>query len=251
MIRVSILGTGNVAAHLFRAFLKNEDVEIVQVVGRNTEALRAFSKQTDTLSDFTNIAEADIFIIAVKDDAIVKVSEYVKHVKGMVVHTSGGVSMDALSGCRRHGVFYPLQTFSKNSAVDMRSVPICLEAHDSADTDLLNALAAMISESVHQVDSACRKALHLTAVIVNNFTNHLYYIGQQICVENELPAEILQPLIRETAAKIEQLSPYDAQTGPARRGDHETISMHLEQLKASKFKAVYEVMSASIEKLYP
>ncbi|MGB6154043.1 MAG: DUF2520 domain-containing protein [Pricia sp.] len=250
MIRVSILGTGNVATHLFRAFLKSEEIEVVQVVGRNSEALRAFSGQTRTLSDFSNIREADVFIIAVKDDVIVKVSEYVNHIKGLVVHTSGSVSIAALSACHRYGVFYPLQSFSKDSAVDMRSVPICLEAHDSPDTDLLDTLATTISDKVYRVDSTRRKTLHLAAVFVNNFTNHLYHIGQHICEQNELPTEILQPLIRETAAKLERLKPYDAQTGPARRGDNKTIDRHLEQLKSSEFKEIYEMMSASIGKLY-
>lgn len=250
MIRVSILGTGNVATHLYRAFLKTREVHIVQIVGRNERALHPFEKKTATTSNFEDIAEADIFIIAVRDDAIVGIVPYLKNKDGLIVHTSGSVSMDALSDCDRHGVFYPLQTFSKGRKVAMQSVPICLEARHQKDVDLLKTLAATLSDQVYQVDSDQRKALHLAAVFVNNFTNHLYHIGQQICEENELPTAILQPLIQETVDKLAQLAPYEAQTGPARRGDFETIKKHLEQLKISKYKEVYQVMSSSIEKSY-
>ena len=147
--------------------------------------------------------------------------------------------------------FILLQTFSKNREVNMSAVPICLEAHHESDIKILEKLAATVSEKVYQVDSERRKALHLAAVFVNNFTNHLYHIGQKICEDSKLPTSILQPLIQETVGKIEQLSPRDAQTGPARRGDDETIKKHLEQLDSSEYKEIYRVMSESIGKLYP
>lgn len=250
MIRIGILGTGNVATHLFRAFMNLEDVEVVQIVGRNKNALQRFEGQTDTTTDFTKISDADIFVIAVNDGAIFQVSEYLRDKKGLVVHTSGSVSMDALSDCGRYGVFYPLQTFSKDREMDMDSVPFFLEADDEADLNILRELAGRISGKVYEVDSDQRKALHLAAVFVNNFTNHLYHIGKEICDEKGLPFDILQPLIRETVDKIEQFSPYDAQTGPARRGDSETIAMHLKQLENSGYKEVYEGLSESIGWLY-
>ncbi|HEA21684.1 MAG TPA: DUF2520 domain-containing protein [Pricia antarctica] len=250
MIRVSILGTGNVAMHLRQLFLELKDVEVVQIVGRNTKILQSLEERTAITSNFEDILDADIFIIAVNDDAIAKVSQFLKDKKGLVVHTSGSVSMDTLSQCKRYGVFYPVQTFSKHRKVDFKSVPICVEAQDDRDVLLLETLANKVSDAVYQVNSKQRKALHLGAVFVNNFTNHLFHIGQQICEENELPTAILQPLIQETSAKITNLSPYDAQTGPARRGDFKTIEDHLEQLNGSEFQDVYATMSASIEKLY-
>ena len=250
MIRVSILGTGNLATHLCQLFLELKDVEVVQIVGRNTKSLQSLKKRTAITSNFKDISDADIFIIAVNDDAIAKVAQFLKDKKGLVVHTSGSVSMDTLSQCKRNGVFYPVQTFSKHRKVDFRSVPICIEAQDDLDVLLLEALANMVSNTVYQVNTKQRKALHLGAVFVNNFTNHLYHIGQQICEENKLPSAIFQPLIQETSAKITNLSPYDAQTGPARRGDFHTIENHLEQLNGSEFKKVYAAMSTSIEKLY-
>lgn len=250
MIRVSILGSGNVARHLLHAFLEIEDAQVVQIIGRNKNALQYFRGQTVTASDFTKILDSDVFVIAVSDDAIASVSEYLKDKKGLVVHTSGSVSMDALSRCGRYGVMYPLQTFSQDREVDMRSVPFCLEAHDEADLNFLKELAGRISGKVYEVDSDQRKALHLAAVFVNNFTNHMYHIGKEICDAKGLPFEILQPLIRETVNKIDQLSPFDAQTGPARRGDSETIKKHLGQLKNSGHGEMYEILSGSIQKLY-
>ncbi len=250
MLKVAIIGTGNLAQHLFDAFSACPTIDIVQVVGRNTKALGDFKKSAATSTDFKNIADAAIFIIAVSDTAIPAVSKHLTHTNGLVVHTSGSVSMDALSGHHRCGVFYPLQTFTKNRKVAMNSVPFCLEAHDEADLDLLKKLAGTLSEKVYEVSSEQRKVLHLAAVFVNNFTNHLYHIAKVICDEKGLPFEILLPLIRETLDKTEQLMPYDAQTGPARRGDSETIEKHLKQLKNSRYKKVYEVMSESIGKLY-
>ncbi len=250
MLKVAIIGTGNLAQHLFDAFSACPTIDIVQVVGRNTNALGHFKKSAATSTDFKNIAEAAIFIIAVSDTAIPAVSKYLVHKKGLVVHTSGSVSMDALSDHDRYGIFYPLQTFTKDRKVAMNSVPFCLEAHDEADLELLKKLAGKLSEKIYQVSSEQRKVLHLAAVFVNNFTNHLYHIGKEICDEKGLPFEILQPLIQETLDKTEQLTPYDAQTGPARRGDSETISKHLEQLKNPEYKKVYEVISESIRKLY-
>ena len=106
MIRVCILGTGNLATHLFDAFLKARHVKVVQVVGRNEKALRNFQKWTETTSNFMDIVEADVYFIAVKDDAIFEVSQYLKHLNGLVVHTSGSVSIYTLSGCKNYGVFY-------------------------------------------------------------------------------------------------------------------------------------------------
>ncbi|WP_276166530.1 Rossmann-like and DUF2520 domain-containing protein [Zobellia alginiliquefaciens] len=250
MIKVSILGTGNVATHLFKAFSKSNEIEIVQVAGRNKKALLAFGQEEKTTSDFSNLKPSDIYIIALSDNSIQTVSEQIGTNRGLVVHTSGSTSMSQLSGHERHGVFYPLQTFSKEKMVDFNQVPICLEANTKEDLTLLKRLANSVSENVYEIDSKQRKSLHLSAVFVNNFTNHLYHMGAQICKENNVSFDILRPLIQETAEKIETLSPLEAQTGPAKRGDSNTISSHLEQLKNPDYKAVYELLSKSIEKTY-
>jgi len=250
MISIVILGTGNLAKHLFDAFKAQKGLEIIQLYGRDQNALSYFNAQINTTTDLSQIKEADIYLVAISDDAISEVSEYVLGKKSLIVHTSGSIPINALPHHHRRGVFYPLQSFSANRKVDFREIPICIEAETVADYELLNALASAISDKVIQIDSEQRKALHLTAVFANNFTNHIYHLAQEICTENDVPFELLFPLINETAAKIQDLSPLDAQTGPARRNDRGTLKKHLAQLKHKKHKKVYTLMSKSIRKTY-
>jgi len=250
MIKVVLIGCGNVAKHLFGVFWEHKAIEIIQIVGRNEKALKNLDTTISSTTDFSDLKEADIYIIAVSDDAIASVSKQLTTKKGLIVHTSGSISISALSDHRRSGVFYPLQTFSEGHKVDFENVPFCLEATNETDLGVLKKLAGHISEKVFEVSSEQRKNLHLAAVFVNNFTNHLYQIGNTICKANNLSFDILNPLIKETVNKIEKISPFDAQTGPARRNDIQTINSHLEQLKDSNEKEIYSILSRSIQKTY-
>ena len=250
MVRVVIIGSGNVAKHLFNVFSANEAIKMVQVVSRNGQALKNFGTSINSTTDFSKIDESDIYIIAVSDDAIDTVSKRLTELKGLVVHTSGSTALDCLSNHKRRGVFYPVQTFSKKEVIDFKNVPICLEAREKSDLILLQNLANKVSNTIYTISSEQRKALHLAAIFVNNYANHLYHIGNTICEANDLPFEILNPLINETYKKIKRLSPYEAQTGPARRNDVKTINAHLEQLKDSVEKEIYAVLSRSIQNTY-
>lgn len=250
MIRIVILGTGNVAKHLFDAFLTQKGMETIQVFGRKKSSLIYFGKHTNVTSDFSKIKKADLYIIAVSDDAIAEVSKQLEHLEGLVVHTSGSVSMTAIASGIKRGVFYPLQTFSAKKKVCFKEIPICLEAENELDATLLNDVASAISDQVIHLDSAQRKSAHIAAVFANNFTNHLYHTAHEICVQNEIPFEILVPLIKETAAKIEDLSPYDAQTGPARRNDSGTIEKHKVHLQSQNHKDLYSLLTKSIQGTY-
>ena len=139
-----------------------------------------------------------------------------------------------------------LQTFSKDKTIDFSEVPFCLEAENEKDYQLLVKLAKSIGKKTYNVNSEQRKALHVAAVFVNNFTNHLYKIGNDICKENNVPFEILQPLIKETAAKIEELSPEKSQTGPAIRNDKKTIKNHLDLLNKEQ-EIIYKILTKSIQ----
>ena len=250
MISIVILGTGNVAKHLFDAFTAQNGVEIIQVYGRSQNALSYFKNQINTTSDLSNIKEADIYLIAISDDAISEVSEFLVGKKGLMAHTSGSIPINALPNKHRRGVFYPLQTFSAIRKVNFKEIPICIEAENKEDNELLNELASVISDKVIQIDTDQRKALHLAAVFANNFTNHMYHAAQEICIQNDVSFGLLFPLIKETAAKIQDLSPLDAQTGPARRNDTGTLEKHLSQLKNKKHKKIYTLLSESILKTY-
>jgi predicted short-subunit dehydrogenase-like oxidoreductase (DUF2520 family) len=247
MIRISLIGSGNVAQHLIKAFLKSELIEIVQVFSRQKETLTHLLDSDTIVTEFSNLKEADLYIIAVSDNAITEVSKQLPFQNQLVVHTSGTASLDTLDAKNRRGVFYPLQTFSKNAAVDFSAIPFCLETENETDYAILEAVAKSISNSVFSISSEQRKALHVSAVFVNNFTNHLYQIGHEICEEHQVPFEILKPLILETAKKINILNPVDAQTGPAKRNDSNTIEAHLEYLTNENQKNIYKLLTQSIQ----
>ncbi len=250
MISIIIIGTGLVAKHLCEAFALSDSVILKQVIGRNKKALAHFQNYTEASSDFKGIANANIYIIAVSDDAISTIAKRLTKKTGLIVHTSGSVSIHALPKENRKGVLYPLQTFSTGRKIDFNTVPICIEAEDENDLKLLKKLAGTISESIFEISSGQRNSLHLAAVFVNNFTNHLYTIGQDICKENELPFDLLKPLLLETAEKIGDLPPIDAQTGPARRKDQNTIDNHLKQLRHKNQKEIYKALTRSIKETY-
>ncbi len=250
MISIVILGSGNVAKHLFDVFFGREGINILQVWGRNKAQLSYFKDRTIISDDQTKLLEADIYIIAVSDDAIPDVARTLVDKKGLVVHTSGSVPLNALDSKNRRGVFYPLQSFSKGRKIDFKSVPICIETETKGDLDLLLRLAGSISDDVREISSDQRKSLHLAAVFVNNFTNHLFQIGNEICGEHRLPFDILLPLIRETVQKLDHLNPLDAQTGPARRNDQKTMENHLHQLDNKNYKDIYALLSKSISEKY-
>ncbi|CAA9203291.1 hypothetical protein FLA105534_04540 [Flavobacterium bizetiae] len=247
MIRITIIGSGNVAQHLIKAFTKSELVEIVQVYSRKKETLSSLIEFDKITSDFEELLESDLYIIAVSDKAIADVSKQLPFQNRIVVHTSGAASLDVLDAKNRKGVFYPLQTFSKNKEIDFSIIPLCLEAENTFDFRVLETVAKSISNAVFAINSDQRKALHVAAVFVNNFTNHLYQIGQEICTEHKVPFEILKPLIQETAEKINTLNPVDAQTGPAKRNDSVTIESHLAYLNNENQKNIYKLLTQSIQ----
>jgi len=228
MISVLLIGKGNVATHLRNTFLSIDNIVFTQISSR----------------DLTNIPKADITIIAVTDDAIAEVSSKIKN--PLVVHTSGACSINELKNTTNKGVFYMLQTFSLEKKVELNEVPFCLEAENKNDEDQLKELANLLSKKIYTVKSEQRKALHVAAVFVNNFTNYMYKIGNDICKEHQVPFDILLPLIKETASKIETLLPEKAQTGPAIRNDKKTIKNHLDLLNIEQQK-IYKMITKSIQ----
>lgn len=247
MIKVSIIGSGNVAQHLIQAFQMNSQIEFVQVVARDIKKVAHLLDSNRITSDYTQLQEADLYIIAVSDDAIAEVSSALPFKNRLVAHTSGTVALDSLNSNNRRAVFYPLQTFSKDKPIDFKSVPICLEAENEKDVQTLKQLAHSISNAVYEINSEQRKALHVAAVFVNNFVNYLYQMGNEICDANAIPFEILKPLIQETANKIATLSPKDSQTGPAKRNDLKTIATHEEFLKDENQAAIYKLLTQSLQ----
>ena len=247
MVKVSIIGSGNVAQHLIAAFLKSNEIEVVQVFSRNPNDIAALISVDKITSDIATLQQADVYIIAISDSAVASVSQQFSFTDRLVVHTSGSLPIEIIDAKNRRGVFYPLQTFSKGIHLDFKEIPICLEAEDTNDLPTLQKVAWALSDKIFHINTPQRKALHVAAVFANNFTNHLYGIAAEICEENKIPFDILKPLIRQTADKTMQLQPKAAQTGPAIRHDDITIKSHLSFLEDESRKNIYEILTKSIQ----
>ena len=250
MITVVILGAGNVAHHLYKAFFSSENVTVTQWYNRNTKSIRLVNNEVQLTDDLSQLIEADIYIIAVSDDAIAGISKQLPFENRLVVHTSGSVSGYDIDQKNRRGIFYPLQTFSKGTEIDFSEVPICYEALMKKDYDILKRLAKSISKNTKRINSDQRAALHLAAVFVNNFTNQLFRVAHEITESQGAEFDLLKPLILETANKVQDLSPFKAQTGPAKRNDKKTIKRHLKMLDNAHHQDIYKLMTASIQKTH-
>lgn len=252
-MRITLVGSGNVATHLGAAF-KNAGHQMVQVWSRNLQnaALLAYHIKAEPIVDLSEIsAETDLLVIAVKDDAVEEVASFITIKNVLVVHTCGSVDMQVLKKYFNNcGVFYPLQTFSKNRELDFRSVPLCLESIDKNSMDLLLDLARSVSNNVSIVDFNQRKILHLAAAFACNFSNYLYNISADLLQENQLDFELLRPLILETALKIQSFLPQEVQTGPAVRGDEQTMQAHINLLQQHPdLQQIYRLLSQGIIKM--
>lgn len=250
MIKVSIIGNGNVSYHLVQAISKAEGVRTLKVIDSRMDMLEETGTSPKPTLGAQKTEYPDIYIIAVSDDAIASVSRKIRKTKSLVVHTSGSVPMNTLPKDVRKGVFYPLQTFSKGAKLDFSKIPICIEAENKDDLELLRKLAHCLSDVVHVIPSEKRSYLHLSAVFANNFTNYMYRLAEETCMKQDLPFSMLLPLIRETANKMERLSPVEAQTGPAKRGDLATMEKHFELMNTKEHKEVYSLLSQSIQQTY-
>ena len=250
MTKVSLLGAGNLATHLFKAFNKSDYVTVVQWFNRTVKSVSSYANEVEVTDDITTLKEADLYIIAVSDDAVAELSEKLPFENRLVVHTSGSVGIHDLDRKQRRGVFYPLQTFSKAVDIDFSEVPICIETIEKKDLQILKDLADSLGCKNYKINSEQRQTLHLAAVFVNNFANQLYRIGHEITDIKNIPFDILKPLILETAKKVQTISPYMAQTGPAKRNDKKTIKRHLKVLDNPMHKALYEMLTQSIQETH-
>jgi predicted short-subunit dehydrogenase-like oxidoreductase (DUF2520 family) len=251
---IVLIGAGNLATQLALALVE-KGIHVKQVYSRKIESASELAGKVNAsfIDDLSQLVpEADLYIIAVKDSAIQEVLENLRlDDDRLIVHTAGSIPMSILEGfSTNYGVFYPLQTFSKNRKVNFSDIPICIEANHPSNMMKLERLGKTLSSSINQINSDERKTLHLAAVFVNNFVNHLYAAGADILHDKKLDFDLLKPLIRETAEKIETLQPIDAQTGPARRNDQNTINAQLKMLQDKpELQKIYSFATESIFQL--
>jgi predicted short-subunit dehydrogenase-like oxidoreductase (DUF2520 family) len=235
---------------LCAAFNKADRIVVKQLYNRTLASFTEFPKTIAKTDQLSALVDADVYILAVSDRAIKQLAAALPFKNKLVVHTAGGNSLNALASKNRKGVFYPLQTFSKDKPIEFTDIPICIEASDASDFSLLSTLGNQISREVHLVNSSQRKALHTAAVYSCNFVNHMYAISQDICTEANVSFDLLKPLIKETASKINTLPPKAAQTGPAMRNDKKTMRKHLKKLSSKLYHDIYLLISKSIKKTY-
>lgn len=251
-MRVVIIGAGNVATHLAKAFdAKAKVAQIYSHTLANAELLCQSLKQASATDNIAQlIADADLYIVSVKDDAIAEVVNGVRFNSGLWVHTSGSVSIEVLKQRFTHcGVLYPLQTFSRNVAVEVEKVPFFIEGRDDATAKKIGEIAKMVSNRVLNANSEQRKRLHAAAVFACNFVNHLWSIADDVLSTSGYDFDILLPLINATLEKAAAVSPAEGQTGPARRGDRKTMHAH-EKILTEQQANVYKMLSNSIMKKY-
>jgi predicted short-subunit dehydrogenase-like oxidoreductase (DUF2520 family) len=251
--KIVLVGAGSVAIHLGLA-LKHAGFKVESVINRSPERGKVLAKKLDAhyLADFASLNNPDLVILAVSDDAIPLIAAQLAGRSFPVVHTSGTVSKDALSLTGTdYGVFYPFQTFSVSNAVDFSKVPICIDSSNPAFTNRIEQLAFSLSHTVCRIDDKKRRILHLAGVFASNFSNYLYAIAEDILAKNDIPFELLFPLIQETAVKIQTIAPLEAQTGPAKRGDVSTIQKHLQLLQNEPdLLELYKAFTDNILKTY-
>ena len=232
MVKVVLIGRGRLATNLLAA-LQQAGHEVVSINSRTLEGLPL---------------EADAFIVAVKDSALEEVIR--RATKGrelqLFLHTAGSMPMSLFEGhTSRYGVFYPMQTFSKERLVDFAEIPVFIEGADPA----IRPLAESISRRVYELSTEARKYLHLSAVFACNFVNHCYALSAELLEQHGLPFDVMLPLIDETARKVHELHPHDAQTGPAVRYDENVIRMQSALLADNpELQQIYELLSLDIHR---
>ncbi len=249
-----LVGAGNVATQLGLTMSK-AGYSIGMVISKTSKSSALLAKKlkcrhSTNLNDIP--FDTEIIIIAVNDDAIEQVAKKIKHKNALVIHTSGtteiGVLKKTFENC---GVLYPLQTFSKDIAIDLTSTPILIEGNTKKNTATLTAFAKNISQHIVFSDSKKRKEIHLAAVFACNFSNYMYSIANTILKKQKLDISILSPLIEETTKKALKGNPELQQTGPAKRNDKITLKIHLDLLKKNKdYQHIYKMLSLSIVKKY-
>ena len=248
-MQIVLIGSGNVAFHLAKAFTEAQ-IPISQIFGRNTTELQKISEQFSIPFSSETLVDADLYIISVSDSSISDVSSLIKNENALVTHTSGSVSREALSGNYRKSVFYPLQTFSKSKNLDYSKIPFFIDAENENDEEILKNLASKISKNVMLANDEKRKYIHLTAVFACNFVNHLYAIAKEISDSQGIPFDYFLPLIDETTQKIHELEPKLAQTGPAIRNDEKVLKLHESILTDEEKLKIYKTLNESIKKMY-
>ncbi len=247
---ITIVGTGNVAWHLGQAFT-SAGIKVLHIAGRDVEKAQQLSEnfKSSSFGDLnTDMPETDVFLLAVKDDVIRTIAEKVYKPGRILVHCAGAIGADILHMPDNHyGVIWPMQTLIKQNAIDLKETLVAVSASSPELQDALKNLVSKITNRVIKVNDAQRAIMHLSAVWINNYTNHMYDIAYHLLKENDLPMELFFPMMDEHLSKLKTMNPDLLQTGPAIRGDMATLSKHKTMLeKHPDWQQLYDTLSKSI-----
>ena len=247
-MKVVLVGAGNLATNLAVA-LQESGHTIIQVFSRTHQSAEQLAQRVgaSAVTALDQLAQdADIYIISITDSALASLDYSAFPSHSLVVHTAGSIPMDVIP-LKRSGVFYPMQTFSRQRIVDFQEIPIFVEATSEDDWQFLTDFALTINNKVYRLSSADRLYLHLAAVYCSNFVNHCYAMSSEILSQHGIPFSVMLPLVDEVAAKVHEVSPKEAQTGPAVRHDENVIRHHLALLGNNpQLQEIYAIMSKHI-----
>ena len=255
MMKVTLIGAGNLATQLGKSLMKTGFI-IGQVYSRTEASAQMLAEQLNAewITDVSKLNnDSDIYIFSVKDSVLSEL--IVKVCKGrgdkVFLHTAGSIPMSCFEGNAQHyGVFYPMQTFSKTKDVCFKNIPVFIEANSPETEKVVRVLANKVSHRVITLSSSDRKYLHLAAVWACNFTNYCYSVASDLLGQHGIPFNVLLPLINETTKKIEIISPKEAQTGPAVRGDKNVMAQQLELMNGREdLQELYRMLSRGINPL--
>ena len=248
-MRVVVIGSGNVAESLAQAIAEAEDLGLVQIFARNEERGRKVAELANTEWSNTSLIEADLYLISVSDNAVEGCAKTL-HIpqNAVVAHTAGCCSIDALAPHTHRAVFYPFQTFSVGRKVNFAKGYIFLEGATDHALQTVKEVAHRLTSKVEMADSARRAVIHLSGVFACNFANAMYANAAEVLASAGLPFDIVAPVIEETAEKaVGVLNPAATQTGPARRGDTQTLERHRKMLADKPLtKEIYDKISEDI-----
>lgn len=241
-MRIAIIGAGSVGTNLYHAF---------EIKGIKAELVHARPLVADPIA-VENLPKADCYIYTVADHVLKEVVSLVHAPQALHLHTSGSMPIDVFGADKPHsGILYFFQSFSREILIDDWSmIPCFIEGHNIDDIAAIYSLAQCLTSRIYEANQHDRERLHIAGVFANNYTNLMYRIAEDILKDTQIPFHAILPLIDQTAAKMHTMKPLDAQTGPAKRGDHEVMNHHLEILQTTPYAPVYQSLAALIEKAH-
>lgn len=250
-MKIVFIGAGNVASNLSLK-LKEKGFDIVQIYSKTLSSAEMLAKKLNCefVTESADITKnADVYFYTLKDRYLGRYIEKNRVPSAIHIHMAGSVSIDVFEGlAENYGVIYPLQTFSKAKEIVFEGIPFFLEANNDKTKECVTSIAKSLSDQVYFANSAQRQKIHISAVFACNFVNHMYLIAADLVENSQFTFDVLRPLIKETADKINYLHPINAQTGPAVRYDKKVINQHIEKLHNEDLKEIYKIISKSIYK---